>query len=377
MTEILHAPVPPSSLPYLEFCSGKLLMERQTPEPEDSPAAIEGRAAHWCNEMLWNTDAMTFGAMFETPFGVRISEEMREGADLWQRTLLSLAPRERWHLEERIDCPEISPDCWGTPDARAYVDGTIYIVDYKFGHLFVDAWENWQLIAYASGVMSKLRNDPQFATHLRVVLVIVQPRCYGHGEPVRKWEVPAPKLAPLIDKIRDRVLESVSVVLSRNTVNAGCRHCHARHNCIALQTTAEAAMDIVSMPTVLELPPQAVGVELRMLEDAQKAMEARISGLQEHAEALIRAGKPVPGYHMGNGRGSEVWKVPPEVLKGTEVAFGVKLFKEKPLTPNQARDVLKAAAIDPAVISAYSEKQSGALKLKRLDSDEVRKTFEG
>ena len=77
--------------------------------------------------------------------GVKVTEEMLNGAALWVEALEGYPAR----IESRIYAKSIHPTkCWGTPDARQWAPETktSRIADYKFGFGFVDEFENWQCL---------------------------------------------------------------------------------------------------------------------------------------------------------------------------------------------------------------------------------------
>src|SRR5690606_25074571 len=96
-----------------------------------------------------------------------IDADMIAGAKLFRDACL--APLGPWnvssgHYEQRVDIPRVHAECWGTPDFWTAVfpedergsKRYVRVVDYKYGHRFVEVFENLQLAAYASGVLSQL-----------------------------------------------------------------------------------------------------------------------------------------------------------------------------------------------------------------------------
>ena len=168
-----HALLPPSSAARVIQCPASLFMCSQFPETDDNPKALEGTQAHEVNVAMWTGQ----------PIPSFATEEMLEGAEMWCETL---GARTDVYYEQVVDCSQIHPDNWGTPDAWAYdeMTATLHVWDYKFGHRHVKAFENWQLINYAAGIWtSGGYNVSNFE------LTIVQPRSYHADGPVRSWSV--------------------------------------------------------------------------------------------------------------------------------------------------------------------------------------------
>ena len=84
------------------------------------------------------------------------------------------------------------------PGVGAYLD----LWDYKHGHRFVDAFENWQEIDYAFGIIGR----PEFAgippANIEITFGIVQPRNYHAMGPVRTWKVRADQLAVYAERLK-------------------------------------------------------------------------------------------------------------------------------------------------------------------------------
>lgn len=338
-----HAPFAPSSLSRLMACAGSYELVRHYPEEEEGPAAKEGTAAHWVAERL-----LTDGELVPTgtiaPNGVEVTEEMTEGAELYVRTVRRLVPV-GGAVEQRI-ATGLHPDCWGTPDFVGINAGfVIHVVDYKFGHRYVDEFENWQLLAYAAGSVDFVFTSADIDTEVH--LTVVQPRCYDRRGTVRTWRITVNDLYQYAARIRGRLSGIASGELRECVTGPHCYMCSARRGCAALQQAGYLACDIVGQPEPLDLPPQALGLELAYLQRAAELLKQRIAGLEEQATATLQQGTAVPGWHIKSKPGRERWKA------GTNVAalgqlYGVELTKTEPITPTQARKKLPdAALLDP------------------------------
>lgn len=346
-----HAPFAPSSLSRLMACAGSYELVRHYPEEEEGQAAKEGTAAHWVAERLL-TDGELVPVGTIAPNGIEVTEEMTEGAELYVRTVRNVTDDDTDRLlVERKIATYLHEDCWGTPDA-AYWAGEyhLHIFDYKFGHRFVDEFENWQLLAYAHGMADAafiLDGWPEDGSTVSVSLTVVQPRCYDRRGPVRTWRITVGELGQYAARIRDRLAAISSGELRDCVTGPHCYMCPARRGCPALQQAGYLACDIVGQPEPLDLPPQALGLELAYLQRAAELLKQRIAGLEEQATATLQQGTPVPGWHIKSKPGRERWK------SGTNVAalgqlYGIELTKTEPITPTQARKKLPdALLLDP------------------------------
>ncbi len=361
-----HAEYAPSSMHMIMACPGSHRMRRMYPEREDSPAAIEGTAAHWVAAEFAQGRWHGEGEM--TPDGVTlVSTEMIEGAELWVDAINEhTVAHAHQHYETQIPCSVIAGNCWGTPDYFAHLTSVrLTVLDYKFGHRHVDAFENWQLVTYAAGVIASHKAPP-----CEVVLGIVQPRSYHSSGPVRVWTIHSDDLQQYSDRIA-AAIEATKSPYAQCQPNPHCQDCSARHACQALQQSSLAALDVTYGSQPMELPADALSLELRMLRRASKLLEARIDGLTEQATGMSRNGQNVPGFALKAGAGRERWSKPLDEVLALGEAFGVPVAKPGAITPKQA---IKAG-LPAEVVSSYAETPVGELKLVESDTSTLRRVF--
>lgn len=369
-----HSILPPSGAKAWKQCSLWVTMNKQYPQAA-SPESLEGEAAHWVAWEMFAGKQVSEGII--APNGSVVTDEMIEGAELVCETLDSFHDHVNWNVEQKIHIPLIHQECFGTPDVWAFnqAKGILTIPDYKFGHRFVDEHENYQCIAYAAGIIDKLANDMgigygQLDQSITVNIVIIQPRCFHRTDPVRKWTCHGSFLRPYINELSNAAAKYFSNQFDAVT-NSECRDCPGRHACQALQKAAYSDAEEAFTTVPLELAPEALGRELRILERAAERLDARIEGLRESALGKIREGKRVPFYKAEYGQGRQRWTLPTEQIIAIGSMLGQDLSKPGVITPKQA--VKKG--IDENVINAYSETPKGELKLLRDDLSLERKTF--
>lgn len=345
----------------------------QAPTPE----SLEGDAAHW---VCWQRmEGAKVAAGMAAPNGAIVTEEMLDGAEVMAEAYA--ARTAGWGkapvIEVPVGIPSVHAQCWGTPDLREYHEAgaTLELLDYKFGHRYVDEFENWQLIAYAIGIINEMalnsgRPLTEFNWSMKINLTVVQPRCYYRGAPVRTWSIVA---ADLQDYART-LKEAAAAAMSGNptaTTNSECCDCPGRHACPALQKAAYSDAEFSERSTPLELSPEAASLELRMLERAYERLGARVDGLRETVTAYARSGRPVPFHTLKQGYGRQQWTVPPEQVIALGSLYGADLRKPAVLTPKQA----EAAGVDGAVIKHYSITPVGKLTLVAENPTDARRVF--
>lgn len=354
-------------------------MEREYPEDEESEESRQGTAAHhYVTESLAGRD-LTPGTL--APNGYPIDLEMIEcGAALLidvrdtLRTARVATTGTVLRIEERVSMARmVHPDNWGTPDVYLIdtAQTTLHVWDYKYGHRYVDAFRNWQMIDYAIGILECEGIEDWHPW--RITLTIAQPRNYAPEGPMREWYLSGSQLREYAGQLNEAAILASQPDAPLQT-GPHCRDCLAAHACPALQRAAMAAVDVSYRQGSIDMPAAAVGLELKILAASAARLKARMDALEEHAIGLVRKGGSVPHWTMGRTQPRSVWKQPVKDVIAMGQLFGVDLSAPlKAITPPQA---IKAG-IDAAVITEYAETPLGSLKLVPLDSDAAAKAFGG
>lgn len=310
------------------------------------------------------------------PNGVVIDDEMLEAAEMMVDDVLARAVGAILHIEEFVGCPSVHPENGGTPDVWLVVAAppggwVLRIYDFKYGHRFVDAWENWQCLDYAGGILD---------THLRgydrnkitVEINVVQPRNYHPSGPIRRWSIEAGDTQ--LGRYTIQLHERAAIATSNSPwvqVGEECRDCRGRHACEALQIAADGIADSIRDLAVAELPPDALGIHLRALERAEAILDARLTGLREQAAITIRAGTRVPFYALKQATGREKWSKSVEEITILGDMLGLQLSKPSVITPAQARRL----GVTDEIVSAYADRPPGEFKLSPVTQDDVKRIF--
>lgn len=366
-----HSILPPSSAARRMACPGSRALEALYPQ-EDSPYAIEGRLAHELAASLLKLKIKDDGLLHD--YSQTYTEEMLEGANLYADHVSKIICRHQliiYKIEQRVNIERIHPDCWGTPDCWAYDPDIeeLFIFDYKFGHGFVDVFENWQLIEYAAGAIGKLFNT---APPIRKFnFCIIQPRSYHKDGPIRYWSITPQELEIYITRLQETEQKAMEPN-AQCIPNPECTYCVGRHACQALQQAALTVVDISKSNTPWELSPADLGKELKLLKNAAELLDARITGLEEQVLSKIQSGVRVPHFKVEPSIGREKWKVPVNAIEIMGVLFGCDLLKPKEaITPKQA---IKAG-VPESIVKNYVEVQHGKLKLVPEPLNLARKIF--
>jgi hypothetical protein len=379
----MHARVAPSSLWLTMACAASLTAGEPYKNRPSTDEEKEGDAAHWL--ALEFSMGRTYPLGHKTPNGVTVTVDMILGAELWASTIepggVAEFPVAIARIHETL--------CWGTPDYWKHIGGRhniLKVYDYKFGHMYVDPFENWQLLAYVAGLIDLLELQGYSENDMWVDMCIVQPRSYHKHGPVQYWRHPegrlfkAHELRALINQAYMRVAEALKPeALNLASVGPHCMYCDARQACGALQRAAYHVAEFAGKAEPQELDSRSLGVELAILRGAMEILKARETGLAQQVESTLRAGQSVINFMLEPGQSRLKWKkTAPEVFAMGD-AFDIDLRKpQEPITPTQAIDRFatgKKAKIDPSVISQYSDRPPAAMKLAESSTSETRKVF--
>lgn len=363
MTEPQHAPLPPSGASSWMQCPKWPFMQRPE-EGIDNTAANEGTAAHEVlSHILRTGEILPVG--YVTEIGVAVDSDMIEHASEGAERILASAGNVMVMSETRLKMPRIHADCWGTGDVFwcDLATETLHIVDFKYGHGFVDAFRNWQLLAYAEGAREYSQWRPK-----QIAMTIYQPRCYT-AEPWRTWTITTDEHDYYIQQ-----LHLGAKLVSPNAharTGPNCGYCTGRAGCEVLQRSGAMVADMAGEATGHD--PEHIGPELAQLTHAAALLKARITGLEEVAKARLRSGGHVQGWGLEQGYGREKWTVPPEEVFAYGDAMDLDLRKAPDaITPAQARK----KGLDSSVTDLLAKKPAGEIKLVPVSEHKAARAFQ-
>jgi hypothetical protein len=351
-----HAEYAPSSMYLTVACPGWKKQSLLVPPEGETEASREGDAGHWVAAMAAIHGGDYIPRTCPAPNGVEITEEMLDGAALWLEALEGYPAR----IETPVQITRIHPTkCWGTPDARQWAAPSkiLRAADYKFGHGFVDEFENWQMLGYMVGMADELGifDDPE----VRYEMTVVQPRYYN-GKPIRTWTIMGEGLKHYAQRMRYAVEEAESPN-PRVISGTHCTYCPARATCGTYRKTIMNAVDFAGRADPMAATPEDVGRELKLVQEFIKRLEARETGLAALAEGMIRRGDRVPYFSMTQTEGRLAWTMDLEVVEMTARLNGKSVWAPpKPITPTQA---IQRKILADKIVNEYAARPHGAFKL--------------
>jgi hypothetical protein len=360
----IHSSIAPSSIYLTCECPGSVNVCAGLPADEETPESIEGDVAHWVALQLALGVVVPVGTERK---GIKVDIDMLDGARLWIDNISSGGAH-----EVPIWIPDIHENCWGTADHWEWDESilTLDVEDYKYGHLYVEIFENKQLLSYASGVLRAV-NAPDNAV---VRLKVVQPRCYIDNQ-VRTWTTTAANVRRLVAEMAEKVrIATDPNIPALCRTGSHCTYCPGRSRCTTLQMASNQVMNFSHHADSVDLQPNIIGVEMQLIKEAIKLLEARKSGLAVRAEAYIKEGKRVPNWEMKNGRSNLAWNDNQAAIREGDAA-GVNLRKEiVPITPTQAKE---RKLLDVATVDRLASRPTPAQKLSFISQFSIRKVLSG
>lgn len=364
-----HSFFPPSGAKAWRKCALWPTMNQRYPQ-EDTEESKEGTAAHWVAWGVYAGQEMREGMV--APNGVIVTAEMLDGAEMMVDVLREAFIESRGVIEQTVSIPRVHQSCFGTPDAHTYhiSTKTLTVIDYKFGHRFVDEFENEQLICYVAGLLDILEENAEIHDQdVTVKCIIVQPRCYYKGKPVRTWTFKGSDIRGIVNDLH-RAAEDALEPEPLAVTNSECGDCPGRHACAVFQKAIYSDMEMSGRSAPFDLPPAAASLELVLLERAAERMKGRITGLQQLVEANAKAGLPTPWHALEASYGRAKWSLPDDQIIAIGQMYKKDLSKPGVITPNQAVKL----GVDEAVIKAYSQVSSG-MKLVPFDPKTISRIF--
>jgi RecB family exonuclease len=361
-------------------CPGSRAMCERYARDEETEASAEGELAHkvaalyLASSLAFRILSNAVDILVAKEMPLTYTAEMHDGAKLYKSVIERYYPDSSANggnisnfiqIEERVNIDNVHPEMWGTPDAWGIIDETLHVFDYKFGHTPVEVFENWQLIAYACGVLKDVQKVKNIYLH------IIQPRDFVSISKHKVWGLTAQEL----EDYKQRLIISETLAMTPNAplkISAECKYCPARHACPALQQAAFGACEVSFRDIPQGIDPHRIGGELKLLHEARDLLDYRITALETEVTHLLQSGANVDNYELLASEGRLSWSVSNSQIIELGMLHGVNLKKDDVITPTQA---IKAGISETDVLKYSKRKQS--LKLSKIDLSKSKKIFGG
>ena len=192
-------------------------------------------------------------------------------------------------LLTRLDFSDYVPEAFGTADAIIIADGTMEVIDFKYGKgVKVSAVENPQMMIYALGAYARFAFEYRI-DNLRAT--IVQPRIDNLSE----YEITVEELTAWAANVLAPAAEKAYKGEGPQTPGAWCQFCKVKNQCRAL---ANKCKEVVAVDPKLITPEELAKDVLPMV----PIVKTWISGVEDFALAQALSGIQLPGWKIVEGR---------------------------------------------------------------------------
>lgn len=298
-----HAVLSPSAANRWLACTPSARLELKFPDTSGD-FAKEGTLAHEFGELHLRR---AHGEITAEKYGAEVAALMK--SPLYSEELEEYAAgyadfvMEKFHLaqqttsdavlriEEVIDLTAYVPEGFGTGDAVILADGTMEIIDLKYGKgVRVSAENNKQMMLYALGMLDMF--GFMYAVK-KVRMTIYQPRL----DNISEWEMDAAELETWgLDELQpqaEKAFEGAGAFVP----GAHCRFCRAKAQCRAL-----AEKNIESVKHESDDPALMTPEEIALVLAEVDGIKNWITAVEEYALQAALDGKQFPGFKLVEGR---------------------------------------------------------------------------
>lgn len=315
-------------------CPPSAQLEAALPD-STSDAAAEGTAAH---ELAEHKLRVLLGLPSTRPESSWHDEDMEAHTDDYADCCMAELTAAKTHspaaflsIEERLDFSHIVPDGFGTGDTVIVSDGTLIIIDLKYGKgVFVAAQDNPQMKLYALGA---LHMYGMIYNIKRVKMVIFQPRLRNTGI----YETTVEELLEWADTVVKPTAQLAINGEGAFTPGDHCGFCRHAPQCDALKKQHFQVLPEALTAPIEEVAPEAPPEpgELAPEQIAQIVLHADaikkwLTKVEAHAKAEAAGGNIMPGLKLVAGRSNRRWTDQAAVAEKAQEA-GVDPYKPREL----------------------------------------------
>ncbi|MBR3330694.1 MAG: DUF2800 domain-containing protein [Mogibacterium sp.] len=313
-----HAKLSPSAADRWIHCPGSIRLAEQCPPAGSTEYADEGTAAHALAELkvLSITNKVAVDHFDRARASEYYCGEMEEATAYYAGAVLEIYEKARkadrsaeLMAEQHFSLEDWIPGGFGTSDAVVIGNGTIEVIDLKYGKgVKVEAEGNPQLRLYGLGAAMLFGDIYDLHT---VRMTIIQPRL----DHISTEEMPLQELFTWAETV---VKPAAKLALGKNApTECGdwCRWCPAKAVC---RTRAEKQLELAqydfAAPDLLQ--PGEIGDILRKAEELTKWA----ADIQAYAFEQALAGEHYAGWKLVEGRSTRKWADDVKVAEALQAA---------------------------------------------------------
>jgi len=349
-----------SGMPRVMKCPGSKLVQAAYPKP-GGVEANEGTVAHGiAHKTVSGAELQSF--LGQSIDNVYVDQEMLTHLSLYTNECNGIAGFSEKSLKTEMDGNALT----GTPDFWGFETDTLMVKDLKYGYGWVEVFENWQLLAYASMLYFKLPDVSREACKW-IELTIIQPRANHPDGPVRKWRFAAEHIRNYRNMLSN-AMGAASLPEPPIQTGSHCRYCAGLLQCFGAGNATSVAIEYSGKARHDNITPEGLSLELDVTERAKKLLDQRYTALVEEGLSMSKKGTIIPGWETRSVFTPLKWNADPIVIGD---AMGLDLRQPaKPITPTQAID---RKLLPEATVKSLAARSQGGMKLKRVDNARVKR----
>ena len=354
-------------------CPPSAQLEQQFPS-ETSTYAEEGTAAH---DLAEHKLKKALKMRSKKPTSPYHSDEMDEYTDLYVEYCLELIESSKENcsdlqilIEQKLDFSDYVPEGFGTGDLVVVGNGTLHVVDLKYGRgVIVSAEKNPQMMLYALGALSLF--DMLYDIE-KVSMAIVQPRVDNFST----WEITVEELL----KWAEEELKPKALLASTGggefCAGDHCRFCRAKNQC-----RARAVKNLELLKYEFQDPALLTDEEIAEIIGLADELAKWAGDIYTYATALaINEGREWDGFKLVEGRTRRKYTDETAVAETAKEAGYSDIFKQSLITITEMEKLMGKKKFND-ILGNLVEKPKGKLTLvpetdKRQAVDPIHAEFQ-
>ncbi len=327
-----HAILSASSAHRWMVCTPSAKLEQEFNDTT-SEAAAEGTAAHALAEHKLRK---ALKLRSRKPISQYDSDEMDVLTEDYVSFVMEQLAQVKLHcqdplvlIEQKLDFSRYVPDGFGTGDCLIIGDGTLHIIDFKFGQgVLVEAEENPQMKLYALGALELFDGIYDIE---RVSMTIFQPR----RENVSIYTVTKDSLYLWAEEILVPTAKIAFEGGGEYTPGEHCQFCRAEVKCRA---RAEAKLKLAAFEFALPplLSDEEIGEILGKLDD----LVSWANTIRDYALATALESHEWPGWKIVAGRSNRRYTDEEEAAAALKAAGYHDIYRQVLITITEAEKLL-------------------------------------
>lgn len=339
-------------------CTPSARLEREF-DDNSGEAAAEGTAAHALSEHKLRR---ALKLRSQKPVSKYHSDEMDNHTDGYVEFVLEIIEQAKQTcidskvlIEQRLNFSKYVPDGFGTGDCLVIADGTLHIIDFKYGQgLLVEAEDNPQMKLYALGALELFDGIYDIVS---VAMTIYQPR----RENVSTHTVFKESLYQWADEVLQPLAQLAFVGSGEYCSGDWCRFCRAAVKCRA---RAEEKLKLTQLE--FALPPLLTDAEIEDVLAKLDELTAWASDIRAYAlEAAINHGKHWNGFKLVAGRSNRKYSDEDAVAETAKAAGYCDIYSQSLISITEMERLMGKAKFNE-ILGDLVEKPQGKPSLVPL-----------